>query len=162
TRGSLIKSIYAINGNTSFTSPVLITAGDTVTYRLQYALPASDIFDYKITDFLPLPVFPVGGFSTTFDPTVSAAAPPAGQAKFGPADTFFGISNVTPTVTPDTTANSIAFDFGTFKDLGNRAATTDILLTVRASNQPFADGLFLTNQARETEGSVTGGTSQAD
>src|SRR5262249_25696445 len=34
--GVLAKSIYAINGNTAVTSPYLMQAGDTVTYRLEY------------------------------------------------------------------------------------------------------------------------------
>ena len=53
--GTLTKSIYAINGNTSFGAPRL-GPGDTVTYRLRYTLPSSDMEPLTITDYLPLPV----------------------------------------------------------------------------------------------------------
>ena len=41
--GELCKTIYAINGNTSITSPYQVQAGDTVTYRLEYLLPTSTV-----------------------------------------------------------------------------------------------------------------------
>ena len=43
--GIITKSIYAINSNTSFSSPVAISPGDTVTYRVSYTLPTSDFED---------------------------------------------------------------------------------------------------------------------
>ncbi|MEI2827891.1 MAG: hypothetical protein V9F04_16955 [Dermatophilaceae bacterium] len=95
----------------------------TLTYRLVYELPISDFEDFSIVDYLPLPVF----FSTeltTFDPTVSAAVPPAGTVKFGPADTFYAYSGsgIVPTMTADAVANSVAFDYGDFDDPANDQA----------------------------------------
>jgi uncharacterized repeat protein (TIGR01451 family) len=156
-RGLLSKKIYAINGNTNFGS-AQVAPGDTVTYELMYTLPASSIVDYSISDFLPLPIFPMPS-SVTFNPTVSATPPPVGQAQFGPSDTFFGISGIKPTVTTNATANSVTFNFGSFKDPQNRPSTTDILFTVQASDQPFSDRLFLTDHAHQSEGSSTGGSS---
>ncbi len=143
-RGQLTKTIYAINGNTNF-GTAQVQPGDTVTYRIQYTLPASDIVGYQLSDYLPLPIFQVGTF--TFNPVADASVPAIGQAKFGPADTFFGISGVVPAVSTSATGNSVTFNFGDYKDPQDRPSTTDILLTVQATDLPFADGLFLTNQA---------------
>ena len=54
--GNLSKSIYAINGNTSFTTPVQVTPDDRVTYRIQYDLAASDFENLQFVDNLPLPI----------------------------------------------------------------------------------------------------------
>jgi uncharacterized repeat protein (TIGR01451 family)/fimbrial isopeptide formation D2 family protein len=151
--GTLTKSIYAINGITSFGTPRL-GPGDTVTYRLQYTLPSSDMEPLTITDFLPLPVLFATEVTGPVQGVVSAAAPAAGQAKFGPADTFFAFSGVVPTISTDAGANSVRFSYPAFDDPTNQPRAIDLLFTVTASNQPFADGLFLTNQARSQEGST--------
>ncbi|MFO0953524.1 MAG: hypothetical protein U0835_20705 [Isosphaeraceae bacterium] len=46
------------------------------------------------------------------------------------------------------------FTYPSFKDPNNGTATIDVLFTVTASARPFADGLFLTNQAHLTEGTT--------
>jgi uncharacterized repeat protein (TIGR01451 family)/fimbrial isopeptide formation D2 family protein len=147
--GVLAKSIYAINGNTSFTSPFFVRPGDTVTYRIRYTIPSGDIENLTLTDFLPLPIFDsseVASFSTT----ISAAPPAAGTAKFGPSETFFGVSGLTPTLSQPG-GNSVRFNIGTFSDTANLQREVDILFTVTVSDEPFADGLFLTNQVRSSE-----------
>lgn len=154
-RGKLTKTIYAINGSTTFASPVEVQPGDTVTYRLMYELPSSDIEDLKLTDYLPLPVFKVASFSTSFDPTVSAAAPAAGSAKYGPTDTFSSlVSTPDPTLSVDAGSNSLTFSYGSYDNSQNVASVIDLLLSVTVSNDPFADGLFLTNQVRQSESST--------
>lgn len=159
--GILTKAIYAINGNTSFGTPRL-GPGDTVTYRLRYTLPSSDLEPVTITDYLPLPVLLASEVSGPFVATVSAAVPAAGTAKFGPADTFFALSGAVPTVTTDVAGNSVRFQYGAFDDPTNTPTTIDILFTVTASNAPFADGLFLTNQARVEEGTTNAGATIVD
>jgi len=162
--GQLHKTIYAINGVVCSPQPctaVQIAPAYTLTYRLVYDLPISDFEDFSITDYLPLPVF----FSTeltVFDPTVSAAPPPAGTVKFGPSDTFFVYSSIVPTMTVDGVANSVRFDYGDFDDPANTPTTVDLLLTVTASSEPFADRLFLTNQAHAAEGSTNAGDFLSD
>lgn len=159
--GTLTKSIYAINGNTSF-GTARLGPGDTVTYRLRYTLPSSDLEPVTITDFLPLPVLFATEMAGPFNATVSAAVPAAGTAKFGPADTFFALSGRVPTISVDAAGNAVEFDYLAFDDPANTPTTIDILFTVTASNQPFADGLFLTNQARVQEGSTNAGNSIVD
>ena len=152
--GNVAKSIYAVNG-TNVSGTPSITAGDAVTFRITYDLPFSSIKDYKITDFLPLPIFVAQGL-TFAGGSSSAAAPASGQWKFGPTDTYHTISGITPTVSFNAAANSETWDFGTFQDTLDQASTTDILFTVPASNRPFADGLLLTNQTVQQERNETG------
>ncbi len=158
--GALTKSVYAVNGSTTFTPR--ISPEDTVTYRLSYTLPSSDLEPVIITDYLPLPVLVATELAGPFNTTVSAAAPAAGTAKFGPADTFFALSAAVPTVASNAAGNYVTFSYPAFDDPANRPTVIDILFTVTASNQPFADGLFLTNQARAQEGSTNAGQSVVD
>jgi LPXTG-site transpeptidase (sortase) family protein len=168
--GSLAKAVYAVNGSTSFSSPVEVKPGDTLTYRITYTMPISDEENLELTDYLPLPVFHVGdpdedgaaGPAWSFDPTVSAASPAAGVAKFGPADTFFVYSALSPTVASSTSENRLIFTYGDFDDVQNISNVVDLLFTVTVSDEPFADGLYLTNQAHAFEGSTNGGLVQAN
>lgn len=159
--GTLTKTIYAINGNTSYGAPQL-GPGDTVTYRLRYTLPSSDLEPVTITDYLPLPVLFATEVAGPFNATVNVAAPAAGTAKFGPGDTFFALSGSVPTMASDAAGNSVRFTYPAFDDPTNTPTTIDILFTVTASAQPFADGLFLTNQARVEEGTTNAGASIVD
>ena len=160
-RGAPDKSIYAVDGTVCSPQPctgVEIEPGDTITYRLQYGLPTSDFEDLYLIDFLPLPVL-YAAEVTTFDDTVSAAAPPAGTAKFGPADTFYAsnppVSNIVPTISHPG-GNSVQFTYGNYDDptVPPPSTAVDILFTVTVSNDPFTDRLLLTNQLRVHEGST--------
>jgi len=152
--GAVTKAVYAINGVPASGTPV-VTAGDAVTFRITYALPFSSIKDYRITDFLPLPIFAAQAL-TFAGGGPSAAVPAAGQWKYGPTDDFAAISGITPTTSFSAAANSVTWSFGTFQDPLDRDSVTDILFTVTATNRPFADGLLLTNQAEQTERNETG------
>jgi fimbrial isopeptide formation D2 family protein/uncharacterized repeat protein (TIGR01451 family) len=170
--GELFKSIYAINGDTDLSNfmPTMtnglveLRPGDVVTYRLEYTLPIADIEDLNFIDYLPLPVFETGNFNLTFDNTVDANVPPAQSAKFGPDDTFFAISGITPTVTRDSVGNIVEFFFGDYDNptIPPPTARIDILLSVEVLDDPFADRLFLTNQARVELGSTNNGDNQLD
>ena len=113
-----------------------------------------------ITDYLPLPV--LRATDVTARDLTAAATPPAGQWKFGPADTFFAFSGVVPTLTTDAVGNAVSFAFAAFDDPANQPRAIDLLFTVTASDDPFADGLFLTNQARSREGSTNAGDAILD
>jgi len=152
--GNATKSVYAVNGKTVSGTPT-VTAGDAVTFRVTYNLPFSSIKDYKITDYLPLPIFAAQGLAFTSSGS-SATAPASGQWKFGQLDTYSKISRIIPTVSFSAAANSETWDFGTFQDNLDQSSTTDILFTVTATNRPFSDGLLLTNQAEQQEKNETG------
>ncbi len=172
-RGSLQKSIYAVNGALITTTQTIhVNAGDRVTYRLTYTTPHSSFEDRTFTDFLPLPIFKVNdpdadgalgpGWTFTYTVAASPTVPAAGFAMFGPNDTFHNLTNTIPSLVTDTVANSLAFDYGSFHDDTGTPSVMDLLFTVNVSRDPYADGLYFTNQARETTGSTNGGSSSAD
>jgi hypothetical protein len=51
------KSVYAVNGNTAIGDPINVAAGDTVTYRLRVTLPTTSATNFRVVDFLPVPLF---------------------------------------------------------------------------------------------------------
>lgn len=113
---------------------------------------------------MPLPIFDATTI-TSFDSTLPPAgtAPAAGTASYGPshnldAQTFqVGSPNNPPTITTNGPGNTVAFDFGTFDAAPPSAPVfVDVLFTVQVLDIPFADGLFLTNQAQSSFG-TTGG-----
>jgi LPXTG-site transpeptidase (sortase) family protein len=177
-RGSVEKSIYAVNGTACDPQPcsdVGVSPSDTLTYRIVYRMPSSDVENLKFTDYLPLPVFRVNdpdgdGVDNTEPPPIwtfddsapSAAVPLPGVAKFGPSDSFYGISSIVPALSKDAPSNSLAFTYGDYDDTLNRNSTVDILFTITVRSDPFTDGLYLTNQLRQEEGSTFNQDEQTD
>ncbi|QGJ68431.1 Hypothetical protein PBC10988_0900 [Planctomycetales bacterium 10988] len=162
-RGELSKEIYAVNGVIG--DPPIIAAGDTITYRLTTTLSTGDFEDLSLTDFLPLPIFfaddpdadGTGGHTWTLDGS-AGSTPGIGQYKFGPSDnlaTDFPTTAGNVVITVDPVSNSLRFFFGDNDDVANQPLTIDILFTVAASTEPFADGLFLTNQVRQSDSNTT-------
>ena len=157
---TVAKTVYAVDGKV-VTGPVTIQAGDTVTYELKLATPLTSTQDATLADFLPLPVFSAtdpaaDGKSTgfAFIDAESSTAPIVGTAEFGPTDTFHAaVPGDIPTVSTDGTANSLTFNLGsyTLAPTTYPSNTVDILYTVRAGDEPFADGLLLTNQVTASE-----------
>lgn len=154
--GSLVKSIYALNGSTTLPSPLRLSPGDEITYRLTLTIPTSDVEDLVLSDYLPLPVLAATEV-TTFSDIVSAATPAAGTAKFGPSDTFRSIFGAVPTLSTNAVSNAVSFNYGDFDAVGGTSRVIDILFTVTASDEPFADGLFLTNMARRSQDTTNTG-----
>ncbi len=164
--GQLSKEIYAVNGNTDYTSPVEVRPGDTVTYRIKYTLPSSDVEELKFIDYLPKPVLEAVEV-TAFDDIVNDDVPIAGHAKFGPADTFHdiyddGSGHDYPALSSNGSENTVTFTYGNFDSSDQAPRVIDLLFTVTVTDDPFADELFLTNQVRSTQGSTNGVDQQAD
>ncbi|MGH8620227.1 MAG: DUF4347 domain-containing protein, partial [Burkholderiales bacterium] len=144
--------------------------GDTITYRITYTLSSGDFENFLLDSFLPLPVFSVddpdangtGGAVWTFDNTTGdgtaggSALPEVGQFKWGPTHSAV-YDLLAPTVTTDPVSNFMTWNFGTRDANDNSPRTIDILYTVKVSNDPFADGLFLTNLGQQSDEN-TGGT----
>ncbi|NLH74729.1 MAG: DUF11 domain-containing protein [Verrucomicrobia bacterium] len=173
---ALAKSIYAINGDTTLPSPVVVRPGDTVTFRLEMPLRTGDVEIFTLSDFVPLPIFDVGDPDADGSPgpawskdTSSNPVPAAGQWKYGPTDTLHlgGDLNpafADPTVTINTSSgnNTIYWDFGTYDDPNNTPRKADILFTLAVNNEPFADNLLLMNQARSRERDTDNGINYTD
>ncbi|MCA0249461.1 MAG: DUF4347 domain-containing protein [Proteobacteria bacterium] len=130
--------------------PVKVQAGELVTYTVTYDLTQGDYGNLDLKAFLPLPVYNLttmtAGNGTDVN-TFTVLSDPSG---------------VTPTATVDTVGNAISFNFGTFDSTTNAGSQkVTVQFTVRASDQPFADGLALTSQAQASYTSAAG-TSVSD
>jgi fimbrial isopeptide formation D2 family protein/uncharacterized repeat protein (TIGR01451 family) len=145
------KSIYAINGSTSFT-PGPVSAGDHITFRLKLDMPLTGAHDVQLRDYLPLPVLKaISGM--TFADLVNGATPGVNQAKWGPGATYDSSGDPTtlPSISYDSASNALTFDFGDAVAPGNPSSTIDLLFTVVVGDEEFGDGLLLTNQVTSTE-----------
>lgn len=149
--GGLTKSLYAVNGSLSI--PSRLAPGDSVTYRLQYDMPSTDFDSFKVDDYLPLPIFSNTEMNGGFSPVISVAAPVAGTAKYGPTETLYGFNNIAPTMSSEP-GNVVRFSWGATDDPSNLPRHIDILFTVTIQDQPYAPGMFLTNQATATENNI--------
>ncbi len=161
--GSLTKTVYARNGIVgSFPTGSPFSPGDTITYRIKYTNALSDMENFSLNDYLPLPVLLSPELIST-DPThpvddpgtYNANAPAAGTMKYGPSDTygsdaFWGRagSHTFPTLTTTAANNNFKLDFGTFNSTSNVSTVTDIMYTVTLTDSIFNPGLSLTNLVR--------------
>ncbi len=187
-RQSLTKTVYAINDDTNIANfivdgQITIKPDDKVTFRLTYGLTTSDVENLTFDDYFPLPVFHVddpaqtGGGGWSFSPVVGIPAP--GVVQLGPSDSYYtymdgnGTTGVLtpntlnpgtqdPVVTADTAANKIVIAYADYDDTRNQPTTVDLLVSIVVSSDPFADKLFLTNQAHAYEGSTNGAPSTSD
>ncbi len=159
-RGTLTKAVYAVNGDTSYSTPVRVGAGDTVTFRLTYTLVTSDFENLAITDYLPLPIFDATQV-TTHSNTI-CGVPAAGTSCLGPGDTYHSLPAANaPTVSNNGTSNWARWSYGNYDGPNNTPSVIDIVFTVTVQDDPFADNLHLTNQAYVTEGSTNGTPGEA-
>ncbi|HEX2623474.1 MAG TPA: hypothetical protein VHL11_25105, partial [Phototrophicaceae bacterium] len=168
-RGELTKTIFAVNGMPcGACADVIVNPGDTVTYRIRQELFTSDFEVLRLVDFLPLPVFNAAEV-TTFNYTIDPSVPPAGTAKFFTGDTLYNLMQAVrpgtqyPIIQVDAAENTVTFGYGDeFDDPLNRPSMIDVLFTVTVTNQPFADGLALSNLVQIREGSTNAGEDTAE
>ena len=160
-----LKDIIAINN----AAPVLVgglpqlSQGDTVTFRLRYELPTTSVENFKLSDFLPLPVLPAA--QLTRSAGAIGTTPGVNQWNYGVGDTFHTLINApTPTATaPNVIGNAFTFDYGSYS-LQNQpggmpmASVVELVFTLRVADAPFGDGLLLTNQVTATEANAQGRT----
>jgi len=113
--------------------------GDPVIYRLTMQIPSGDTRAIRFEDFLPLPVLQVGDVDPDFSLNAADCPTSAGLCR-GPDDTL----GLTPdNITFDTAQNAVFIDW---PDVSSTAAETiQVDLHTTVTDDPFADGLFLTN-----------------
>ena len=169
--GNLSKSILAItNGNngevTLNPTSVKVKPGDKVTFRLAYSLPTSDFEDLVITDYLPLPVFDADEMTTTSvedtcdDLGYINDVPDAGISCFGSGDDYHDlVGAINPSLTVLSGGNSIIWNYGDYDAASNPDSDIVLVFTVTVTTAPFADGLYLTNQANAVETSTQSNSS---
>ncbi|MEO5723954.1 MAG: isopeptide-forming domain-containing fimbrial protein, partial [Ilumatobacteraceae bacterium] len=148
---ALEKSIWARNGVVgSVGSPAKFAANDTITYEFTMHLPSSDVANLSLDDYLPLPVLKASALTQGANCTVSTA-PALGQWCYGPNDTFHTVSPAAPAFSFDATSNSLSWLYGTRELTDNQPRDIQIMFTSKISDDPFRDGLFLTNQVQSSE-----------
>ncbi|WP_157020236.1 isopeptide-forming domain-containing fimbrial protein [Mesorhizobium xinjiangense] len=139
------KTLYAVNGDQD--APPEIAPGDLVTYRIRIEVGSADVDDLVITDYLPSPIYDVDAGAFVFVDGGSGI-PGAYQVFLGPDDTLSGTDVVgNPGVTVDPASNSIIFTYGSFDEEASQGGVIDLIYTIQVLDEPFADGLLLTNQA---------------
>ncbi|EKF85388.1 isopeptide-forming domain-containing fimbrial protein, partial [Methanobacterium formicicum] len=138
------KDIIKINGNDPV-APYVIKPGDTVTFSLLIDVPTSNLHDFNLIDYLPIPLLRATQFTTGQAQDTSQAIPAAGQWKLGEDDTLTSLTGVVPTLIVDATQNTISFIYGNVYNATQPNATVHILFTITATGDPMADGLWLTN-----------------
>ena len=131
---SVTTSILTVNGATPPTD-VELKPGDIVTFKLSYDLETGDYEAFKLSAYLPLPLFNLAGIVFTPGIGIGTWAYGAGNTNTDP----FAVDTVT--VGP---GNSVVFDFGNY-ETGNLAGSRiEVQFTLEVGNQPFADQRSLT------------------
>jgi len=120
--------------------------GETIVFRLTLDIPAGDTSQIRFEDFFPLPVIDVADLSTTFGVDI----------VHGPADTL----GLTPTaITASAAQNAIFIDW---PDVSSTSAETiEVDVSAPINDDPFADGLFLTNILLASTANTPGQTAVA-
>ena len=105
--------------------------GEQIQFRLTLNVPAGDTQAIVFEDFQPLPVIDVNDLDLTFG---------TGDIVLGPNDT----AGLTPTnITINPAQNSLAIEWPNLSSTTPQVIEVDVFATV--NDDPFADGLFLTN-----------------
>lgn len=148
------KSVAFVNGVAPGAGSVEIAPGDQVTYLLRANLPTLDIENFTIRDYLPLPIFAVselaGGANFS---AAKGSVPTAGTFNYGSGHTLDTEGVADPSIGVED-GNAFTISFGSFDFNSSPAGVAEILFTVTATDKPFADGLFLTNQQETSYGST--------
>ncbi|MDX6500367.1 MAG: hypothetical protein QOG23_3627 [Blastocatellia bacterium] len=144
------KEIIARNG-ISLTAasgvPPKYAANDTITFRFSKTIPSGDWENLTIRDWAPLPVLDTS--TLNLGPNLLPCGgiyPTAGTVCFGSTDNVGQPITKTPN-----TDNSFTFDYGTQNNTLNTPKTIDLWFTLKLTNKPFADSLYLTNEGQECE-----------
>ena len=137
------KSIYSIERNGVYLDPstTSVQPGDHVTFSLLVYVPTTNLNDFYIVDYLPIPLFRSGQITMY----TSGNIPPPGYWCLADDDTLSNLSGIDPTLLVNTAQNSLTFVYGNIYNSAQLPSYAHILFTVTATGDPMADGLFLTN-----------------
>ncbi|MFV8783972.1 isopeptide-forming domain-containing fimbrial protein [Microbulbifer sp. SA54] len=146
------KSVYAIDDSTDPADLTDIAVGQTVTFAIDIDLATLDNNGLVITDYLPLPIFEAIA-PDFFDTADGTLIPGINQWGFGPATEFDNwpdgyLDGINITTSADAGNNSITWNFDPISQIDSIGGHVQLLFTVQVLDQPFTDGLFLTNVAQ--------------
>jgi VCBS repeat-containing protein len=114
--------------------------GDEVTFEVSYDLVTGDYEQFKLTAYLPLPLFNVTGVTW-------GSGSDVGQWQLGSGNTNAG--GVVSVTSAD--GNAVVFDFGSFATNTTTGSRIVVRFTVRVGDQPFADQRSLDVLAQSTQ-----------
>ena len=130
---TMASSIVTVNGATA-PANVELKPGDIVTFKLAYDLETGDYENFKLTAYLPLPLFDLTGI--TWAPGTNP-----GQWAYGAGNTN---ADLVDSVTVGA-GNSLVFDFGSYiNNPDTNGKRIEVQFTLTVGNQPFADQRPLT------------------
>ncbi|MEM2290974.1 MAG: isopeptide-forming domain-containing fimbrial protein [Candidatus Korarchaeum sp.] len=148
------KSIAYLNGEPA-QQPVLVKAGDNVTFRLRIRIPTANADRLEFYDQLPLPIFRVNYDEHGQTPfyvrqSPSSNVPPGpGEWAIGPEDNVTSTTGLIPELfLVDETANKLGFRYNSPIHAGNGSLlVVDVMYTLTVTDEPFGDLLGLANIA---------------
>jgi uncharacterized repeat protein (TIGR01451 family) len=115
--------------------------GEVVTFRLEMSVPSGDTSAINFIDTFPLPVFDVNSIDLVF----------GNDIRLAPTDTI----GLTPTsISVDPALNTLTITWPDLNTTTPEVIAVDVDATV--VNNPFADGLFLTNIFEATTENTAG------
>ncbi|WP_299596902.1 isopeptide-forming domain-containing fimbrial protein [uncultured Microbulbifer sp.] len=145
------KSVYAVNGSTNPDDLDEISVGDSVTFAIEVDLGTLDYQGITLTDYLPQPVF-LAQAPTFVDTAQGTNTPGVNQWGFGPNTEFASwppgyLDGANVTTSADLGNNSITWNYEAVNQDNSAGGIVQLLFTVEVQDQPFTDGLQLTNIA---------------
>ena len=152
------KTVVARNGQALGSAPLVLTPGDTVTYRIKVTFPTGDIQGFNLKDYLPTPVYNVDGeasgganpaafelFSTGATVSVPGSLPPAGSFSYGSQHNAPQL--VGNLLQSGPAVNDLVATIANTSDPSNTPTTVDLYYTVTVSGAAISDRLPITNIA---------------
>ena len=133
------KMIYNVRRNGVDIGPTnQIRPGDEVTYSLQVTVPTSNLEEFYLVDYLPIPLFRANQFSTGQAPLSQGnTSPPTGQWRFASDDTLSILTGVNPSLLVDVLQNTLRFNYGNIYNSSQPSGLVHILFTVTATGRSY-------------------------
>ncbi|UPG95554.1 VCBS domain-containing protein [Luteibacter aegosomatissinici] len=118
--------LVSVNGTTPSSGD--LHPGDVVTFQLSYDLTTGDYEQFRLTGYMPLPLFDITGITWSQGTGV-------GQWQFATGNTN-GDTSVTVT---SAAGNAVVFDFGDYTTSAIGGSRIVLTFTLRVGDQAFAD-----------------------
>lgn len=180
---SIAKTIYAITRDgvvhdTNAAEAMHLQSQDLVTYRVKIDLSHQNFRNFRLEDYVPLPVMKTASISSDINTAFDDSAPDSNNPavniiKYGPDHTFYDASDTAifkhpQSIAVDNDSNGFVLNWQNFQmpyyapngsdvithKIGSKSI--DLLYTILATDRPTVDGLKLTNQAVYYDDSTTG------
>ncbi|MCP9823492.1 VCBS domain-containing protein [Cyanobium sp. L1E-Cus] len=155
------KTVVARNGQALGSAPLVLTPGDTVTYRIKVTFPIGDIHGFNLSDFLPTPVYNVdgeasGGASPTGFELFGSGATASSPGSLPPTGRFsYGSLHTAPPLVDNLlksgpAVNDLVATIANTSDPTHTPVTVDLYYTVTVTGAAIDDRLPITNIATAT------------